>query len=564
MRTQVLSAANKLKKIREAYLKQLPAQFETIRTTYTELVQQFQAETLELLHRRVHTLRGSSASFGLTRLSAAMARGERLLKEALQPDHTMDEAWHQQWRECFARIELELPQPESPAAIDTRAVELVTAGNLDDSEREQKLVYLCEDDTYQRLTLATQIECFGFRVVSFGELDQLRSAVRNAPPDVLVMDMIFPDRPTGGADTIDLIHRVDGKDIPAVFISTSNTFASRLAAVRAGSSAYFVKPVNATELCATLSNLTAVDAPDPYRILIVDDDTHLTELYGTILQDAGMITLAVSNPLEVMDPLIEFKPDLILTDMYMPGCNGIELASTIRQIDQAFSIPIIFLSSETDLGKQFHAMRMGGDEFLTKPVTPENLISAVAGRAKRMKILRSSAVRDSMTSLFNHTATKEKLEAAVALAERHGSDVCFAMIDVDRFKQINDTYGHAMGDQVLISLARLLSQRVRKSDIVGRYGGEEFAIVLPDCNLDSAVQVLNQLRESFAALRFPAGAESFSSSFSCGIAAYSHCGDVEELCKVADRLLYQAKQRGRNCVVAPESNEGNTNDRPQA
>jgi len=98
-----------------------------------------------------------------------------------------------------------------------------------------------------------------------------------------------------------------------------------------------------------------------------------------ILEGSGMVTMTVNNPLEVMEPLVEFKPDLILTDMYMPGCNGMELASTIRQIGHAFSIPIIFLSSETDIGKQFQAMRTGGDEFLTKPVEPENLIAAVAG-----------------------------------------------------------------------------------------------------------------------------------------------------------------------------------------
>ena len=549
MNKQINSVTTKLKKIREAYLKQIPTQVELIRQGYDDFVKiPVGGSELEDLHRRLHTLKGSSASFGLSRLSVAADVAEVLLKEALQLRAEPPAGWHQQWKDCFTRIEQEVSQLDPAIYVDVRAVELVVAGEQS-RDREQKQVYLCEDDTFQRLTLSTQIECFGFRVVAFGELEQLQRAVKSAPPDVLVMDLIFPDRPTGGAEVIEAMRAESGKVIPVVFISSSNRFDSRLSAVRAGSSAYFIKPINPAELCATLTDLTADQKPDPYRILIVDDDLHMTELYSAILQEAGMVTLSLNNPLEIMAPLVDFKPDLILTDMYMPGCNGMELAKTIRQIGHAFSIPIIFLSSETDLGKQFHAMRMGGDEFLTKPVTPDNLISAVAGRAERMKIIRSFMVRDSMTGLYNHTATKEHLEVAVAQAQRHGTDLCFAMIDVDRFKQVNDSYGHAMGDQVLIALARLLGQRVRKTDVVGRYGGEEFAVVLPDCDLAKAAELLNRLRESFSALRFPAGPEYFSSSFSCGAASLAGFKDQEQLCKAADSALYQAKEAGRNRVV---------------
>ena len=551
MNTQIGSVANKLKKIREAYLKQVPAQLEAIRSGYDDFIQTNSGagSELEILHRRVHTMKGSSASFGLSKLSAAADAAELLLKEAMQLTRAPKETWHELWRESFTRIEEEVAQLDQSAYVDLRAVELVVTGEKT-REGEQKVVYICDDDTFQRLTLTTQIECFGFRVISFGDLEQLHRAVKNAPPDVIVMDLIFPDRPTGGAETIENMRSESGEKIPVVFISSSSRFESRLSAVRAGANAYFTKPLNVAELCATLSKLTADERPDPYRVLIVDDDQHLAELYSMILEGSGMVTMTVNNPLEVMEPLVEFKPDLILTDMYMPGCNGMELASTIRQIGHAFSIPIIFLSSETDIGKQFQAMRTGGDEFLTKLVEPENLIAAVAGRAERMKIIRSFMVRDSMTGLYNHTATKEHLEVTVAKAERNGTDLCFAMIDVDRFKQVNDNYGHAMGDQVLIALARLLGQRVRKSDIVGRYGGEEFAVVLPDCDIVQAELLLNRLRESFSALHFPVGSEFFSCSFSCGVASLSGFKNQEQLCKAADSALYQAKENGRNQVVA--------------
>ncbi len=317
-----------------------------------------------------------------------------------------------------------------------------------------------------------------------------------------------------------------------------------------------MKPVNITELCSTLSQLTSAVTPEPYRIMIVDDDPQMAEYHALILQEAGMITLAVNDPLQVMSPLFEFKPDLILMDMYMPGCNGMELAKAIRQIGSYFSIPIVYLSSETDLDKQFQAMQTGGDAFLTKPINPHRLVSSVAVRAERMKIIRSQMVRDSMTGLFNHTATKEQLDTVIAYAQRKQEEVCFAMIDVDKFKGVNDTYGHPIGDRVLIALARLIRQRVRKADIVGRFGGEEFAVILPGCSISEAVTLLNEVRESFAAVTFEAKEETFSCTFSCGVAPLSLFGDATAINAGADEALYAAKDGGRNLVVAADGVNG--------
>jgi len=546
--TQIVSAATRLKKIREAYAKQLPAQLEGIRKSYDEFVAGgVWGERLEDLHRRIHTMKGASASFGLSKLSAAAATGENLAKEALQTTTPTDKNWHQQMQECFKLIEHEIARIDPEQGMELQIQELTVASDSS-ADKEQKVVYLCEDDSFQRLALATQIGCFGFEVVSFGDIEQLYNAVQNSSPDAIIMDMIFPDKPVGGAEIMNKIQSGREKPIATVFISSNNSLANRLLAVRAGSSAYFTKPLNITDLCSTLSLLTSALKPEPYRIMIVDDDPQLADYHALILQEAGMTTKTVNDPLQVMSPLFEFKPDLILMDMYMPGCNGMELAKAIRQISAYFSIPIVFLSSETDTEKQFHAMLTGGDEFLTKPIKAQHLISSVAVRAERMKIIRSYMVRDSMTGLFNHTTTKEHLDTAIAHAQRKEEEVCFAMIDVDKFKLVNDTYGHPVGDRVLIALARLIGQRVRKTDVVGRFGGEEFAVVLPGCSITEAVTLLNELRESFAAVRFQAKAEPFSCTFSCGVAPLSLYGDATAICKAADEALYQAKNGGRNLV----------------
>ncbi len=548
MSTSTEVVAAKLKKIREAYIKQLPAQLEGIRATYKAFVQGDQGDApLEELHRRIHTMKGACASFRLSLLNAVATTAEHLAKEALQT--APDSCWHQNMQEQFDRMEYEITSIDPLQGVDMQIQELTIAAD-EPAVRERKVVYLCEDDSFQRLSLATQIGCFGFEVLSFGEPDQLANAVRSSPPDVIVIDMIYPDNPLGGSDVMETIQAGRDNPIPTVFISSQGSLENRLSAVRSGSCAYFVKPLNITELCSTLSSLTAAVKPEPYRIMIVDDDPQLAEYHELILQGAGMMTLTVNDPLLVMSPLFEFKPDLILMDMYMPGCNGMELAKAIRQIGAYFSIPIVYLSSETDTDKQLQAMQIGGDAFLTKPITPQRLVSAVAARAERMKIIRSYMVRDTMTGLFNHTTTKEHLDTAIGHAQRKQEEVSFAMIDVDKFKAVNDTYGHPIGDRVLIALARLIRQRVRKVDIVGRFGGEEFAVILPGCPLKEAVILLNELRESFAVVAFESKDETFSCTFSCGIAPLSLFGDAAALIAGADEALYAAKNGGRNRVEA--------------
>jgi diguanylate cyclase (GGDEF)-like protein len=270
-----------------------------------------------------------------------------------------------------------------------------------------------------------------------------------------------------------------------------------------------------------------------------------------------METAVVTNPMDILESLSEFRPELILMDVYMPGCSGMEVAKIIRQKDAFVSTPIVFLSAETDIEKQLAAMSLGGDDFLTKPILPWHLVSAVTARIERHRILRSFMIRDSLTGLLNHTKTKEQLDIEVAHAERRHSDLSFAMIDLDHFKSVNDTYGHVTGDKVLKSLSRLLRQRLRKTDIVGRYGGEEFGLVLVDMNGDTAVRILDEIREDFAKIRHYSREADFSVTFSCGVAAFPRYRTRSRLNEAADKALYEAKRRGRNRVVlATDGDQG--------
>ena len=162
-------------------------------------------------------------------------------------------------------------------------------------------------------------------------------------------------------------------------------------------------------------------------------------------------------------------------------------------------------------------------------------------------------VQDSLTGLLKHTKIKERLAADISRARRSEEPLTYAMLDIDHFKNINDQYGHPTGDQVIKSLARLLQQRLRQSDSIGRYGGEEFAVVLPGCDLQAAAQVLEHIRDGFAKLRFRHGGEIFSVTLSAGLACIQQFGDAEGINRAADEALYSAKRDGRNRIAISQA-----------
>jgi len=272
-----------------------------------------------------------------------------------------------------------------------------------------------------------------------------------------------------------------------------------------------------------------------------------------VLEQAGMLVSSVSDPMKIMGTLLEFDPDLILMDIYMPECDGIELAKVIRQLGGFVGIPIVYLSAEKDFDRQFDAISFGGDDFLVKPIEPQHLVSAVVSRIERMRLLRSFMVRDSLTGLLNHTSIKDQLSREVARAHRLKTPLAFAMIDIDFFKKVNDSYGHSAGDRVIKSLSRLLKQRLRETDIVGRYGGEEFAVILTGTDGPAAVKVLDSIRDAFSRLIHLSEDKEFSVNLSCGVADISHFEDEITIGEAADKALYQAKQAGRNQVVLAQA-----------
>jgi diguanylate cyclase (GGDEF)-like protein len=423
------------------------------------------------------------------------------------------------------------------------------ASDLSPANSGNRLVYLAEDDPELCRLLALQLGHFGYQVRTFPSTESVCEALRDCLPAAVIMDISFPGGERAGTEAMLSLRRQGVVLPPLLFLSSRRDFNARLDAVRAGGEAYFTKPVEIGDLVDRLDVLTVSTKPEPYRVMIVEDTSLLAAVYAYILEQAGMMTCQVTNPMEVMDRLADFSPELILMDMYMPGASGEEVAKVLRQQESLVGVPIVFLSGETDLGRQLAAIGHGADDFLVKPIRPEHLLLSVTSRIERYRVLRSFMVRDSLTGLLNHTKIKEQLEVEIERAKRQQRPLSFAMIDLDHFKRVNDTYGHPTGDKVLKGLARLLLQRLRKVDVIGRYGGEEFAVILTDTPATDAVRVLDDIRKDLAQIRQQSEDGEFSVTFSCGVAAYPDFATAEAISNAADKALYRAKHGGRNRTV---------------
>jgi diguanylate cyclase (GGDEF)-like protein len=535
-----------LRDLQQYFASRLPERLEEIEITWQEVRGSWPPDALRELHRLAHSLTGAGGTFGFPEVTRTARALERYLKER----RDLAEPSGENAAETELRVEALLDDlrkaaqtPPPDPAPSLLALEPASP------RPEERLVFLIEDDPDLGAVLEKQLQHYGYGVRLSDDLDGLAAELERHRPDVLIMDVMFPQGDLAGVQAVAEARRAwSGAWPKVVFLSSRSDLEARLEAVRAGGDAYFAKPVDLGPLVEKLDSLTDRHAHSPYRILIVANESDLAGDYGGALESAGMRAEVVFDPLQTMDTLHGFQPDLILMDIYMKGCTGPELACVLRQQESYLSTPIVFLSTAEGLAEQLSAIERGGDDFLPRFIELHHLVSAVEARARRGRMLQSLISHDGLTGLLNHGNLKLCLETEISRASRDGSTMSYAMIDLDRFKSINDNFGHPAGDRLLRSLALFLKQRLRRSDVLARYGGDELAVILPRTDGDTAVQVLDEIREGFSLLRHRVGVRDFTATLSCGVATYPARPSAELLAEAADAALYAAKRAGRNRV----------------
>lgn len=287
------------------------------------------------------------------------------------------------------------------------------------------------------------------------------------------------------------------------------------------------------------------------RILCVDDDPDQLAYVESILRHGGYEVQSVSSAAEFAPALAELRPDLVVMDILLPDATGVDLVRCVRQDDAHATLPIVFLTGQCRAAARMEALEVGGDDYLTKPVSPDLLLSVVASRLKRSRSMRNLIDRDGLTGVLTRSALMRRAQAVADGARRHGAPAAFVMLDLDHFKSINDRFGHATGDRVLTSFALMLVRRLRSGDEVGRLGGEEFGIVIGDADAGDVQRLVSRLLDEFAAVdHSSADGTPLYATFSAGVAMFEQGDDLETWVRRADDALYVAKRGGRARVEA--------------
>lgn len=533
--------AAKLQALRADYATRLPAELNQLRILANDLHEPaLRTNAINQLNHKLHKLAGSAGSFGFTELGKQAKKLELQVQEWLATDKLEAESLRQ------FLMEIVVLGGELRADRNNKPIPLVSQSS---PQKTNTLIYVLEDDPDIAEEVCMTLRHFGHQVEHFATIAAAETEVLRRPPDFMICDVMFVEEGREAPEAVMILQQHLPAPVPVIFVSTRTDFDAYHAAVRAGAVGYFVKPLDIIRLVDCFEFYLDRHRSAPHRVLIIDDDLPLAEHYKLVLNAAGLHAEVSSNPRAIFELLNEFHPDLVLVDINMPTCNGIELAQVIRLNQDWLRVPITYLSSEQDVEKRAVALGRAGDDFLSKPLSDRELVTAVSTRAARSRQLSDALDRDSLTGLLKHSRIKEQVDMELNRTIRSGGQFSVVMLDLDHFKQINDTYGHPAGDKVIKAIAHLLRQRLRKTDAVGRYGGEEFVAVLPRCGRDEAMTLMEDVRQRFREISFSAGERTFNVSLSAGIAAYrSGVERAEQLLQEADAALYRAKTEGRNKV----------------
>lgn len=286
------------------------------------------------------------------------------------------------------------------------------------------------------------------------------------------------------------------------------------------------------------------------RVLVVDDDPLSARLVELSVKKAGVQVRHCRDPREALAAIDSQRPDLILLDIMMPGQDGFETFRQIRAQASVDQVPIVFITRVSDVNEKVAALELGGDDYITKPFEPHELLARVKSHILKHTAAKEQAFKDALTGAWNHRYYKQRIEADLKKSQISGQPLCLAMMDVDKFKQVNDVHGHAAGDDVLSELVQRAKNTLRKPDVVARYGGDEIALILPGTHLDDATRVMERLCDSIRSEPFPLRAGgSLNLTASIGVTMATTDDTVETFAQRADSALYESKRNGRNRVT---------------
>ena len=513
---------------------------------------------IQALHTLAVLLADSGTTFGYPGVSAAGQPLYLALRKVLSPNEDATVALTDQQDALAKLLELETACQEAIKAPRREADGMILP------DPPPLKIMQGDDDIYvisapvdrgASEALAEQIAQFGYMVYAGGDEEHFRDVFAKGHLKAAIFFSEMSDHDLNAIRAV----RATNPRVPVIILSPFDDFEARLRAARVGAQGYMSGKPDIMRLVEKVERLADqyMMVPD-YHVLIVDDDEVLLEFYRHALQRTGLKVSVITDQKDTAAFLAQNEVDLLLIDNAMPGCSGQELAAIIRQYDEYLTIPIVFMSHQDEIDEiQAAGTGPGIDDFLVKPFVPDQLLGIVRARARRAKELKSVTVHDTFTGLFNHEHFTDMLSTEIARSKRTKDPAAYAIIDIDGFKAINSAYGHHVGDQIIKMLSHMLRHHLRKTDIIGRCGGEAFGVILPGCNLKNAYDSLEKFRLKVTEQFFSVRQQKVRVTFSAGLTLVDGSRSDDDVIKATEEALYQAKKRGRNRVVSDQDIDKN-------
>ena len=302
----------------------------------------------------------------------------------------------------------------------------------------------------------------------------------------------------------------------------------------------------------TQEDRALLSTPAP-RILLVDDDIHFLKLVAKVLTDHGMNVITAIDADEARAQLEKVRPELIISDLMMPGTTGDAFCRELQKDPETATIPFILVSAVRDPATRLASFELGCMDYVVKPVFVDELAAKVSAIIRKNRTTRILMLTDPLTGVKNRWFFAEELPRLVLQAWRGKWALSLVIIDVNGFKKINDNYSHSFGDKVLQAVAAELKRIFRASDVIIRYGGDEFVIALPETNKPESILALNRLFDVFKNfICVTDNGEDVKIELSAGVATFPDNGKtLEEIFEISDACLYKVKKAGKNGFAIP-------------
>jgi len=424
------------------------------------------------------------------------------------------------------------PVPPPAAAVQTSAA-------------EGHSVYLLGGDDPLLNELIMRLESRGCAVTPLDDTASLVEVLGALPPQLVVVGARHAEALDHIGPALRAARASASHKVAMLALLADGEVSLRLRALRAGADRCLSLPAQSEEIVERALDLLSDEEEEPYRILIVEDDASQALFAESILRKAGMVTQVLNEPIAVLEELDRFQPDLLLMDLNMPGCDGLELTALIREREGYVSTPIVFLSGDPDADRQFAALDAGGDDFLSKPIRPKYLVSAVTNRVRRarasLKHVRERRKRDPATGLHGRAQLLDALNERFAAAGGGALSGGVLCAEVDGATGLRAQVGLTVLDEVLAETGAFIARNVERDEMVARFGDAGFLVLSPKRDEEGLAALAQALRAQIALERF--GGKALPVELSCGVCAFgSGLSEAGAVLAAAERALDAARR----------------------